>query len=78
MKTSDQRYIRRMKGFGLLRDVPDGTVDALTALRPMLQRIRRGDWRVMVMGPTSARERDEAATFSARLCDLADYVEGLR
>lgn len=56
--------------------IPVTVVEALSSLRPQLDRLRRRQWRVLIMGPTSPRERDEAATFAARLLDLADALEG--
>lgn len=44
-------------------------VGLLDDLRPALERINRGEWRILVMGPTTAAEREEARTLHARLLD---------
>lgn len=54
--------------------VPDVT-ETLAALRPQLARLRRGEWRLIIVGPATTRERDEAALLSARILDLADAVD---
>ena len=69
-----------LEGLGEFRvtERPD-LADTVAALRPQLERLRRGEWRLLIMGPATSRERDEAALLSARLMDLADaVVEGSR
>lgn len=75
MHTHETRSAGRFH-FGTTEQVPVEVMDALAALQPGLHRLRRREWRVMVIGPSSSRERDAAAIFSARLHDLADAVSG--
>lgn len=45
-------------------------VGLLDDLRQAVERINRGEWRLLVMGPTNASEREEARMFHARLLEL--------
>ena len=58
--------------------IPVPVVDAVANLQPALDRIRRGEWRVIVMGPHSSCERDQARMFPVHLLDLADALDGQR
>lgn len=46
--------------------------ETVAALRPIAERLRRGEWRVLVTGPRTSTERDLAAMFQARVLDLLD------
>lgn len=58
--------------------MPVPVVDAVANLQPALDRIRSGEWRVMVMGARSASERDTARMFPVHLLDLADALDAQR
>lgn len=58
--------------------IPVPVVDAVANLQPALDRIRRGEWRVMVTGPRSSHERDVARMFPVHLLDLADALNAQR
>lgn len=53
-------------------------VEAIAQLRPMLNSVRSGAWRVLVVGCSNSRERDAAAMFVPRLLDLADALNARR
>ena len=75
MRTVARRAVR-----SLLLELPQPSdpAEAIAAIRPLLERVRRGDWTLEVKGPASTRERDEAGFFSARLLDLADALKARR
>lgn len=68
-----------MKDVSLWSELGTGdSAEVIAAIRPMLNRVRNGDWRLLVIGATSPHDRDQAATFAARLLDLADALEARR
>lgn len=81
MRTYDARLNRQLQ----LQDtgaraemVPVDILNAVAGLQPALDRVRRGEWRLLVMGPQDARERDAASLFHVHLLDLADALEARR
>ena len=77
MRTIDARAIRRLDGFDLAPTipVPVDVLDCVQSLQPLLARVRRREWSVLITGPRTAADRDAAAVLQARLLDLADALE---
>jgi hypothetical protein len=48
--------------------------ETLAAVRPVLDRLWRREWRVLITGATNARERDAASLFQARPLELLDSM----
>lgn len=78
MRTIDARAHRALDASDNHELIPVDLVDAVSDLRPSLDRVRRGEWRLLLFGPRSAQERDAAAMFQSRLLDLADAINGRR
>jgi len=82
MRTQDARAIRQLETDARERlpvePMPIDVVDAVADLQPLLDRVRRGEWRVTIDGPQSPRERDAAALLTVRLMDLAEVLEARR
>jgi hypothetical protein len=68
-----------MKPLGVPDDprelMPVTLVDALADLQPLLQRARRGGWRIMALGARTSEERTAAAQLSDRMMRLAEAME---
>lgn len=54
------------------------TASFLTDMQPALEHIRRGEWRLMIIGPASSAERALASMFQARLLDALERLEAKR
>jgi hypothetical protein len=68
MRTTDARAIRRMLQVDPLGELsPSDPSETLMALRPVIDRIRRGDWRLEVAGPQTAADADGLALLQVRL-----------
>ena len=76
MRTRDAREIRHVQARSPIEPSlwPAELADAMADLRPAVERLRRGEWRLLIMGPCSSRERDEAVLLSARLVEIAEAV----
>ena len=73
MRTVDRRAQLRLQE---TIEPPFHTLTELAVLlRPTYARPRRGEWRVLITGPRTARQREEASLFQARLMELADVLE---
>jgi hypothetical protein len=83
MRTYDARLNRQLQaqaqdGATPAELVPVDILNAVAGLQPSLDRLRRGEWRVLIMGPKDSRERDAASLFHVHLLDLADALEARR
>lgn len=58
--------------------VPVDLLDAVAGLQPGLDRLREGDWRVLILGARCAADRRAAAAFQAALLNLSDVLEARR
>jgi 3-deoxy-D-arabino-heptulosonate 7-phosphate (DAHP) synthase len=76
MRTRDARAIRHIQAQGPVEQslLPPDLAAAVADLKPAVERLRRGEWRLLILGPCSSRERDEAALLSARLMEIAEVV----
>jgi hypothetical protein len=75
MRTVDARRIRKALD-SCLQELPArDQAEALHLLRPVLERVRAGEWRIELSGPRTATELDAAALFEAQLIELADAIE---
>lgn len=54
--------------------LPVDVADAVANLQPALERLRRGEWRLIAMGPATASERDEARMFPVHLANLSAVI----
>lgn len=74
MRTGDTRAAQGLKE---LRGAETAdTAELLDAVRPSVDRLRRGEWRLLLTGPRNSAERDEAAMFQARLLELLESLSG--
>jgi hypothetical protein len=80
MRTYDARLNRQLQAQdGAPTElVPVDILNAVAGLQPSLDRVRRGEWRVLIMGPKDSRDRDAASLFHVHLLDLADALEARR
>ena len=76
MRTTERRAVLRLSSQRILPTADP--LEVVAGLRPALERLRTGQWQLMVVGCASARERDEASMLQCRLLDLADALEGRR
>ena len=75
MRTQDRRARKRAQWSMLSELPPSDAAEALELMRPMLRRIRNGDFRIALTGADAPSEQAAAAEFSRQFGAWVELLE---